>query len=80
MRGRFDDCKAGRKEEKGHRCALRQWAHLLLEAGWEAKRKMEDMGVEVARKVAILGIAPGSRYAVWNVEGRGSGGCDILMW
>ena len=36
MRGRLEDCRAGRKEEKGHRCALRQWAHRRVDKGWEA--------------------------------------------
>ena len=53
MRGRFELCRAGRKEEKGHRCDLRQCAHRRVLAGCEAKRKMEVMGVAVARRVAM---------------------------
>lgn len=60
MSGLLDDCRIGRKEEKGQRWDLRQWAHLpvvILVAGWEAKRKIELMAGAEVRRVAMVGSA-----------------------
>lgn len=57
MSGRFpEDCRRGRKEEKGHLCALRHCAQRngRVEEGWEAKRKMEEIEGAEVRRVAIF--------------------------
>ena len=54
INGLFDDCRAGPKEEKGHRCARMQCAHRVLAVGWEAKRKMVETEGLADRRVAIL--------------------------
>ena len=51
--GRFDDCRAGRKEEKGHLCARRQCAHRLVAGGWEANRNIVANEGPVVRRVAM---------------------------
>ena len=56
IRGRLLDCRAGRKEEKGHLCALRQWAHRRVAAGWEAKRKMVLIDGPEVRMVAMFNV------------------------
>lgn len=53
MRGRFEDCRTGRKDENGHLCAFKQCAHLRVDAGWEAKRKMVDIEGVVVRREAM---------------------------
>ena len=55
MSGLFEDCSAGRKEEKGHLCARRQCAHLRVAEGWEAKRKMVEMEGPAVRREAMMG-------------------------
>ena len=54
MSGRLEDCRTGRKEEKGQLCAFRQCAHRRVAAGWEAKRKMLAIDGADARRLAIL--------------------------
>jgi len=61
IKGRLDDCALGRKEEKGHRCALRQCAHLLVAAGCAANRKIVEIDGEAVRRLAmVISINPGT--------------------
>lgn len=54
MSGRLDDAALGRKDEKGHRCALRHCAHRLVVAGCDEKRKMADIEGPAVLSVAIV--------------------------
>ena len=55
MRGLLEFCRRGRKEEKGHRCALRQWAQrraaeVIGDDGVaEMKRNIDCAAVEYIR-------------------------------
>lgn len=52
--GRLEDCWAGRKEEKEHLCARKQRVHLLVAAGWEAKRNIVAIEGPLVRRVAMM--------------------------
>lgn len=41
IKGRLEDCRRGRNDEKGHRCALRHCAHLLAGEDCEANLSID---------------------------------------
>lgn len=61
IKGRFEDCRAGRKEEKGHLCARRHRAQRRVAGGWEAKRKIVANEGPVVRRAAMVGYGERSR-------------------
>ena len=81
MSGRWgwEDWRRGRREEKGHLCARRQWTQRRVVAVAEdgpaaAKRKMAEMEGAAVRRVVIVDRDGMARTAVVGLGGEVDGG------